>query len=78
MHDVMTGYFDPNAYDISVGILDGFGATTNIINGGLECDTGIETSSSLARAEYYSEFCKDFGVNRGLNLGCENMGPFTS
>ena len=37
MHDVMTGYFTPNAYDLSINIQDGFGTTIHIINGGLEC-----------------------------------------
>ena len=37
MHDVVTGFFKPNGHDASVGIDDGFGTTTNIINGGLEC-----------------------------------------
>jgi hypothetical protein len=38
MHDVMTGYFTPNSFDLALGIQDGFGATINIINGGLECN----------------------------------------
>lgn len=39
MHDVITGFFTPNTVDLSENIHDGFGATINIINGGLECDT---------------------------------------
>ena len=39
MHDVMRGFFEPNDYDLSQDIYDGFGATTNIVNGGLECRT---------------------------------------
>ena len=37
MHDVVVGYWKPNASDIASGNRAGFGATTNIINGGIEC-----------------------------------------
>jgi len=37
MHDVMTGFFEPNDKDDQVNITATFGTTTNIINGGLEC-----------------------------------------
>jgi hypothetical protein len=37
MHDVMTGFFVPNAIDLSKNIKASFGTTINIINGGLEC-----------------------------------------
>lgn len=73
----MAGYFDPNSYDLSVGITDGFGATINIINGGLECNTGTETASATSRIEYYTQYCKDFNVSTGDNLGCKSMGRFS-
>ena len=38
MHEVVTGFFTPNSVDTSVGITATFGATTNIINGGIECN----------------------------------------
>jgi hypothetical protein len=38
MHDVVTGYFTPNAADTTAGISNGFGATINIINGAKECN----------------------------------------
>ena len=37
MHDVMTGFFEPNDKDDQVNITATFGTTTNIINGVLEC-----------------------------------------
>ena len=37
MHDVMTGFFEPNAVDLDHGITATFGTTINIINGGYEC-----------------------------------------
>jgi len=58
MHDVATCYFEPSAGDKTAGIkkynnLNGFGITTNIINGGYECGTGAENSSSKKRISYY-------------------------
>lgn len=37
MHDVMTGFFQPNEQDAAANITATFGTTTNIINGGIEC-----------------------------------------
>ena len=37
MHEVATGFFQPNSVDTNAGIGCTFGATTNIINGGIEC-----------------------------------------
>jgi len=34
---VIDGTWVPNAADKAAGITTGFGATTNIINGGIEC-----------------------------------------
>ena len=34
MHDVMSGLFEPNDHDESLGIYGGFSSTINIINGG--------------------------------------------
>ena len=39
MHDVVTRFWKPNAVDTAAGIKLGFGATINIINGGLECSS---------------------------------------
>jgi len=40
MHDVITGFFEPNSLDISAGIKGEFGSTINIINGEIECGGG--------------------------------------
>lgn len=37
IHDVATGYFDPIQAEIDEGLVNGFGMTTSIINGGIEC-----------------------------------------
>lgn len=37
MHDVVVEYWKPNKHDKKIKIIKGFGVTTNIINGGIEC-----------------------------------------
>ncbi|GLJ05757.1 hypothetical protein SUGI_0024640 [Cryptomeria japonica] len=39
-HDVMTGRWTPSGSDNAAGRVAGYGMTTNIINGGLECGSG--------------------------------------
>ena len=39
MHEVATRLYVPNAFDTAQGLGPFFGATTMIINGGLECTT---------------------------------------
>ena len=58
-HDIITGYFEPNTYDTQTqGIYDGFGAIINVINGGLECNTGgAENYNAEARTNSYVQFC---------------------
>jgi hypothetical protein len=60
MHDVVTGYFQPNAADIGAGITGGFGTTTNIINGGDEC--GWDSPHATKRADFYDKFLDYFGI----------------
>ena len=43
MHDVMTGFFVPNAADVAGKFAANFGTTINIINGGFECGQATET-----------------------------------
>ena len=40
IHDVATGYFDPIQAEVDEGLVNGFGMTTSIINGGIECGKG--------------------------------------
>jgi len=61
MHDVATGYFMPNDADITAGILGGFGTTTNIMNGGVEC--GWDSPNAAKRGEFYGRFLEFFGIN---------------
>ena len=39
MHDVVTGFYEPNDDDLAAGIMGGFGTAINIINGQEECGT---------------------------------------
>ena len=62
IHDVATGFMVPTSADLSAGFHSGFGTTTNIINGGLECGQGGESDHSQNRLEYYQEFLSFFGL----------------
>ncbi|KAJ0973010.1 hypothetical protein J5N97_020969 [Dioscorea zingiberensis] len=47
----------------------GFGATTRIINGAVECD-GKNPDQMNARVGYYKDYCSKLGVAPGDNLTC--------
>lgn len=55
-HDVMTGAWQPTPEDRLQGRVPGFGMTTNIINGGLECNvpTGADVENRVAFYERYA------------------------
>lgn len=72
-HDVMTGRWAPSAADVSLGRLPGYGMTTNIINGGLECGSGSIKAQEADRIGYYQRFAGLLGVSAGDNLDCANM-----
>jgi len=37
MHDIVVEFWIPNEVDLASGIYKGYGSTTNVINGGVEC-----------------------------------------
>lgn len=78
MLHVVDGTWVPNAHDASLGISPGFGATTNIINGGIECGHGYEKPQSVNRVAYYREFARHLQVPIASNevLGCANQDSF--
>ena len=80
MLHVIDGTWVPNAYDTANGLVSGFGVTTNIINGGVECGGSTEIAQSLNRIEYYEAFANYFDIDISDNevLGCANMKQFTS
>ena len=48
LHEIMTEYWEPNAYDTARGIKAGFGATINVLSemGDNECGGSQETSEA--------------------------------
>lgn len=75
MHDVVTGFWEPNSVDAGQGITSGFGTTINIINGGLECGKGYTTQQAQGRQTAYANFASYYGF-QVVNPGCENMQGF--
>ncbi|MCX8473762.1 MAG: chitinase [Sediminibacterium sp.] len=63
----------------------GMGATINIINGGIECNTRTYISTSVTdRLGFYQRYCDYFKVSYELNGGsninncnCTNLAPYT-
>ena len=78
MLQVIDGSWQPNAHDKANGLVPGFGVTTQIINGGVECGGPTEIAQSQNRIAYYKEFAKYLKVQVPANevLGCANMKQF--
>lgn len=65
----------PSAEDTARGRVPGYGLTTNIINGGIEC--GHANNPAVAdRIGYYSRYAGLLGVDVGTNLDCEKQASF--
>jgi hypothetical protein len=75
-HDIMIGKWIPTSDDIQKGRLPGFGATVNVINGGVECGSGIDILKTKYRYQYYQYFCNYFHVAPGDNITCSSQKPF--
>ena len=79
-HDVITGAWTPTLYDLFVGRVPGYGVTTNIINGGLECGQPYNpdaVSKVESRIAFYERYCDLLGlVDPGDNLDCYTQQPF--
>ncbi|OMP79933.1 hypothetical protein BW716_06860 [[Flexibacter] sp. ATCC 35208] len=83
-HDVMIpGKWVPTATQTAAGIKAGFGATVNIINGGVECGGGTEKAQVVGRIGHYTRYTGLKGVsleldggNNASNCGCANMSQF--
>ncbi|CAL9750568.1 unnamed protein product, partial [Musa acuminata subsp. burmannicoides] len=59
-HDVITGSWTPSNADRAAGRLPGYGVTTNIINGGLECGKGYDARVA-DRIGFYKRYCDLLG-----------------
>ncbi|MGF1735561.1 glycoside hydrolase family 19 protein [Photobacterium satsumensis] len=78
MLHVLDGTWQPNQVDLNAGLVPGFGVTTMIINGGVECGGSSEHIQSQNRIDYYREFANylDVPVPEDEVLGCANMQAF--
>jgi predicted chitinase len=77
-HDVMIGKWQPSAADRAKGRTPGFGMTTNIINGEVECDKGDNMESMNDRIGFYKHFLKQLGVtDANCACSCGKMKPYT-
>lgn len=75
-HDIIIGKWIPTSDDIQKGRLPGFGATVNVINGGVECGSGTDIPKTKYRYQYYQYFCNHFHVSAGDNINCSFQKPF--
>ena len=69
----------PNVADVGGNILPGFGATTMVINGGLECGSNpSNTWGSKNRQKHYRLYADMFGLDiSGEKLDCADMAQFS-
>jgi len=72
-HDAISGAWTPSASDVAAGRKPGFGMTTNIINGGLECN--FATNSKVEdRVKFYQRYAGILGVPVDeATLYCDKM-----
>ncbi|KAJ7565361.1 hypothetical protein O6H91_02G057300 [Diphasiastrum complanatum] len=74
-HAVIIDEWKPTTTDIAAKRTPGFGVTTNIINGGLECGRGSDPRV-LDRVGYFERYCAILGVHPGKNLDCATQKSF--
>lgn len=74
-HDIIIGNWIPTSIDSLNGRLPGFGATVNVINGGIEC-AGTSSEKTNYRYLYFEYFCQYLQVDPGSNINCEQQKPF--
>ncbi len=80
MLHVIDGTWKPNAADAAANITAGFGATINIINGGIECNSGTDKPQATNRISYYKSMANYFAVPVPTTeaLSCATQKPFPS
>lgn len=63
MHDVITGFYQPNEIDVENGITAGsFGTTVNIAGGSNECGLESLDPQTARRVSYFVNFLAEFGL----------------
>ena len=80
MLQVVEGSWRPNSVDRSSRLEPGFGTTTMIINGALECGHSPSNANGARnRANYYKDFANRLKVNIfGEKLTCSDSTPFST
>lgn len=80
MLHVIDGTWKPNAADTAANISAGFGATINIINGGIECNSGTDKPQATNRISYYKSMAGYFAVPIASTetLSCATQKSFPS
>lgn len=78
MLHVIDGTWQPNNRDLANGLTPGFGVTTQIINGGVECGGSVEVAQSRNRISYFNSFANylDVPIDENEVLGCKGMQQF--
>ena len=80
MLHVIDGTWQPNSTDRASNLTPGFGVTTQIINGGVECGGTVEVAQSKNRISYYRSFAGYLNVPIPASevLGCRGMKQFAA
>ena len=75
MHDVLTGFYEPNDVDDEAKLGADFGTTINIINGGQECGDVDADGHKKAknRGDYYLKWLNFFGLDAEDGLDCADQ-----
>ncbi|WP_219907907.1 glycoside hydrolase family 19 protein [Enhygromyxa salina] len=74
-HAVMVGSWMPSANDLALGRVPGFGMTTNIINGGLECNMPGNAKVE-DRVGFFMRYADLLGTDVGDAVYCDMMTPY--
>jgi hypothetical protein len=75
LHDIVVGYWKPNATEMRNGLEQWFWATINAINHDL-CGQEEETTEAQTRINFFSEFANALQVNMGSSYSCKKAGYF--
>lgn len=75
-HDVILGNYKPTPTDTAAGRKLGFGWTTLIINGGVECGVGRVGDVQNGRIGHYKRVAKLLGIKPATNVDCKSMQPY--
>ena len=76
-HEVITNGWTPNEQDKAHNYSAGFGLTINIINGGLECNKGLEQKEMQDRVAFYKYYLRFFKIkDSNEKCTCQKMIPY--